>query len=138
MNNSATLVVLGDDRRATAAQATAILRLLPSLSLEAGSTAGDRRLDHSVWHLAVESLSTGRDGSGFASLYALLQSLEGKGEAIRRLQEEYEVRIDWVGESDSARGGFILDPVLAARIARLGVPLYGTTVWGGASDADAG
>lgn len=135
VENSATLVVLGDDSTATAERVTAIVRLIPTLALEAGATVGgpgadSRTLDHSVWHLAYEDHGTGSDASGFASLYGLLQALEGKGQAVAMLQQErYEVRIDWRGESDSSRGGFILDPVLAARVARLGIPVYGTTVW---------
>lgn len=141
VENSATLVVLGDSAASTADRVTAILRLIPTLTLEAGSavdgTGGEsgapaRVLDHSVWHLVYEDHGTGSDASGFASLYGLLQALEGKGQAVAMLQQErYEVRIDWRGESDSSRGGFILDPVLAARVARLGIPVYGTTVWDG-------
>lgn len=137
VDNSATLVVLGDAAGSTADRVTSILRLIPTLSLEAGTTVGGsgataRVLDHSVWHLVYEDHGTGSDASGFASLYGLLQALEGKGQAVAMLQQErYEVRIDWRGESDSDRGGFILDPVLAARVARLGIPVYGTTVWHG-------
>ncbi len=143
VDNSATLVVLGDAGASTADRVTSILRLIPTLALEAGTTVGGsgaaaRVLDHSVWHLVYEDHGTGTDASGFASLYGLLQALEGKGQAVAMLQQErYEVRIDWRGESDSDRGGFILDPVLAARVARLGIPVYGTTVWDGIRDGAA-
>lgn len=137
VHNSATLVVLGDAAASTADRVTSILRLIPTLALEAGTAvngpgAPTPLLDHSVWHLVYEDHGTGSDASGFASLYGLLQALEGKAQAVAMLQQErYEVRVDWRGESDSARGGFILDPVLAARVARLGIPVYGTTVWDG-------
>lgn len=124
MRNRSTLVVLGRDG-ATAAAVSASTGLVPTRLTEAGDEPlrGSVRA-YSVWQIGVES--DVEDESGFGSMRTLLAAILPAAEALRALQETYEVRVDWGGSSDSSQGGFVLEPDVARGLADLGLPVYGT------------
>lgn len=52
----------------------------------------------------------------------LLDSLEGRLDALKALSEKYRVDL-FCGFSSGGQGGFVLDSSTLARLGRLGVPL---------------
>lgn len=124
VRNRSTLVVLGR-AGATAAAVTRATGLNPTRSGEAGEQPG-RGVPraYSVWQLTVHA-TTG-DESGFGSMRALLAQILPASPALRALQGDYEVRLDWGGFSDSTQGGFVLEPDIAQGLAAVGLPVYGT------------
>lgn len=138
ISNSSTLVVLGRSATASAQHVTELIGLQPTDWGEIGDTnvsakrrrpRTDGRLrDHAMWQLRADDDGTSGDETGFASLRALVMLLTNKRNELQALEhdEEYEIRVDWGGFSDSSQGGFVIEPDLALRFGALGIPLYGT------------
>ena len=139
IRNVATLVVLGRTASASAQHVTEHIGLKPTDWGERGDTnvsarrarprTDHRRREHAMWHLEVDDEGNSEDATGFASLRELVLLLENRADELRALDQDdnYEIRIDWAGFSDSSQGGFVIEPDLALRLGALGIPLYGTT-----------
>ncbi|HTL42021.1 MAG TPA: DUF4279 domain-containing protein [Pseudolysinimonas sp.] len=114
-DNSAALIVSSKER--SVAGVSSRLGLEPTSSHEMGEeTRNSRRIppgsaprfeNESRWVFAVDDVDPD-DETGFGSVRKLLAALSGKEGAVRELQAEFDVWIQWTGFSDSDSGGFVI------------------------------
>jgi hypothetical protein len=126
-----------------------VMGLAPTASHERGdpsraSRSGTLRTGRSAvetqarWSLNGDpNVANPGDETGFRTLRQLLGRISDKGAAIAELKSNCDLSITWSRYSDSWQGGFVLDEDLLADLARLGIPIWGTTYLDDDADEDA-